>query len=81
MLVSKKLNGKRRRTLNPLVLLDYRCYAEGGAIGTAFPPDVAQVGGRSARRQGAWARRRAWAALPRLPGRCPRGAAVGHAGP
>jgi len=40
--VSKRLNAKRRRAVNPLVLLDYRCYAPKGKIGVAYPPQVTQ---------------------------------------
>ncbi len=28
--------------LNPLLLLDYRCHAEGGALGTSFPGRLTQ---------------------------------------
>ncbi len=42
-LVSKKLLAKPRRNLNPLILLDYRCYAPDGKIGTAFDPQLTQV--------------------------------------
>lgn len=33
---------KPRKSLNPLVLLDYRCYVDGGKIGVNYPPRVTQ---------------------------------------
>ncbi|KAJ9513587.1 hypothetical protein QJQ45_006097 [Haematococcus lacustris] len=41
-LVSKRPLAKRRKTVNPLVLLDYRCYVEGGELGTHLPGPVKQ---------------------------------------
>ncbi len=33
---------KRKPGGNPLLLLDYRCYVAGGAIGTAYPRPLKQ---------------------------------------
>jgi hypothetical protein len=41
-LVSKRLGAKKRRSLNPLIVLDYRCHVEGGKLGTNYPPVVTQ---------------------------------------
>ena len=43
-LVSKKLNAKPKRSINPMVVLDYRCYSPGHKIGTNYPPELSQVG-------------------------------------
>lgn len=43
-LVFKKLNAKMKRSINPMVLLDYRCHAPGGRIGTDYPPELDKVG-------------------------------------
>lgn len=40
--VSKRLKSKLKTTVNPMVLLDYRCYVEGGAIGINYPPKLKQ---------------------------------------
>jgi hypothetical protein len=42
-LVSKRLGAKPKRTLNPMIVLDYRCYVDSGKIGTNYPPSLAQV--------------------------------------
>lgn len=42
-LVGKRRGAKRRAGLNPMVLLDYRCYVPGGKIGTNYPPRLQQV--------------------------------------
>lgn len=42
--MSKRVGMKRRKSLNPLLLLDYRCYAPDGKIGTNYPPALTQVG-------------------------------------
>ncbi|GAX73008.1 hypothetical protein CEUSTIGMA_g460.t1 [Chlamydomonas eustigma] len=41
-IVWKKIGSKPKRTVNPMVLLDYRCYANGGKIGTDYPLDLAK---------------------------------------
>jgi len=41
-LVTKRLGARARKSTNPLILLDYRCYVEGGKIGTAYPEPVTQ---------------------------------------
>ena len=38
-------HAKPKRYINPMVLLDYRCYAPGGKIGTDYPPELTQVPG------------------------------------
>lgn len=43
-MVSKKLNAKPKRSINPMVVLDYRCYSPGHKIGTNYPPELSQVG-------------------------------------
>lgn len=40
--VFKMRDAQPRKSLNPLVLLDYRCYVEGGKLGKNYPPEVKQ---------------------------------------
>ncbi|GFR47810.1 hypothetical protein Agub_g9587 [Astrephomene gubernaculifera] len=40
--VSKVRGAKMRRSVNPMVVLDYRCYVEGGKIGTNYDPQLRQ---------------------------------------
>ena len=42
-LVFKKPSSRPRRSTNPMVLLDYRCYAPGGKIGKDYPPELTQA--------------------------------------
>ena len=37
-MVFKKIGAKLRRSINPTLLLDYRCYVPGGEVGTNYPP-------------------------------------------
>lgn len=36
--------GHPRKSINPMVLFDYRCYVPGGKIGTDYDPKVGQTG-------------------------------------
>ena len=50
-LVFKPHKGKPKHSVNPTVLLDYRCYAPGGKIGTDYPPELTQVSATRRRRR------------------------------
>ena len=50
-LVFKPHKGKPKMSVNPTVLLDYRCYAPGGEIGTDYPPELTQVSAPGRRRR------------------------------
>lgn len=39
-LVSKRLMATKRRNLNPIILTDYRCWTQGGRLGTNYPPEL-----------------------------------------
>jgi hypothetical protein len=41
-LVTKKFKARTRRSINPMLLMDYRCYVEGGELGTRYDPPLAQ---------------------------------------
>ncbi|KAG2488696.1 hypothetical protein HYH03_012697 [Edaphochlamys debaryana] len=41
-IVWKAKGAKRKRSVNPMVVMDYRCFVEGGKIGTNYPPQVKQ---------------------------------------
>ena len=40
--MGKRYKARLKRSLNPMVVLDYRCYTEGGTIGTNYPPELKQ---------------------------------------
>ncbi len=41
-MVFKMQHAKPRRSTNPMVVLDYRCYVEDGQIGTNYDPTLRQ---------------------------------------
>lgn len=41
-MVFKKPRAKMKRSINPMLLLDYRCYVPGGKIGLDYPPELTQ---------------------------------------
>ncbi len=43
-MVTKRPKARVRKSINPLTLLDYRCWVEGGKIGTRYPESVTKVG-------------------------------------
>ncbi len=36
----KELGARSKSGLDPMILLDYRCYVKGGALGTNYPPEL-----------------------------------------